>query len=345
MHGVEDRRRASRRSDSARTTRRRRRQRDLDAAGDERDPGAAGERRLGDRDAHLPGAAVADEADGVDGLARCRRRSRRRGGPRGRRRAAARRAAGGRARIGLADRAVRRPPPTTASTMSRQLREPADARLARGERTRPRARRSGSRSRRGAGRRWSRVAGCVHMSPSIAGATTTGARVARHGRGDGVAGEPVGHRPQPARGRRRDDERVGGVGDHDVADPLVGQQRERRRSRPGGGERAAKVSGPTKRCAEGVSMTTTSAPSARSRRSSSTALYAAIEPRHAERDEPASRRPAAAVPSSVTAAPSSTGGPPLTSAWRIARPRSVRSGSMASTPSRPGPTAPPRGRR
>ena len=64
------------------------------------------------------------------------------------------------------------------------------------------------------------------MSPSIAGATTTGADDARHGGGHDVPGEAVGHRPQPVRGRRRDDDRIGGVGDHDVADPAVREQVE-----------------------------------------------------------------------------------------------------------------------
>ena len=43
-------------------------QRDLDAARDDRHARPAGEGRLGDRDAHPAGAAVADEPDGVDGL-------------------------------------------------------------------------------------------------------------------------------------------------------------------------------------------------------------------------------------------------------------------------------------
>ena len=45
-------------------------------------------------------------------------------------------------------------------------------------------------------------------------------------RGHDVAGQPAGHGAQPVRGRRGDDDRVGGVGDDDVADPPVGQQRE-----------------------------------------------------------------------------------------------------------------------
>ena len=69
-----------------------------------------------------------------------------------------------------------------------------------------------------------RVAGWAYISPSIAGATTTGARGREAGGGDGVAGEAGRHRRQPVGGRRGDDDRVGAVGDDDVADPLVGEQ-------------------------------------------------------------------------------------------------------------------------
>ena len=64
------------------------------------------------------------------------------------------------------------------------------------------------------------------MSPSIAGATTTGADVARTGRGHDVAGQAVGHRAEPVRRRRRHDDRVGRVADDDVADPAVRQEVE-----------------------------------------------------------------------------------------------------------------------
>ncbi len=70
---------------------------------------------------------------------------------------------------------------------------------------------------------------------------------------------------------RRDDDGVGGVGHHDVPDPAVRQQVEQV-GLDGWRDSAANVSGPTKRAADGVSMTDTSAPSARSARSSSTAL-------------------------------------------------------------------------
>ena len=92
------------------------------------------------------------------------------------------------------------------------------------ERARSRARRSCSRIVAQPGdvaRAWP---GGVHMSPSIAGATTTGAPGREAGGGHDVAGQAVGHRPEPVRGGRRDDDRVGRVADDDVADPAVGQQ-------------------------------------------------------------------------------------------------------------------------
>ena len=49
-------------------------ERHLDGRGDERDPCAARERRLGERDAHLPGRAVADVADRDRSARGCRRR-------------------------------------------------------------------------------------------------------------------------------------------------------------------------------------------------------------------------------------------------------------------------------
>ena len=199
--GVDDGVAHRRRSTPRWTTARRGRQRDLDPARDDRDPRAAVERRLRDRDAHPPGAAVADEPDGVDGLRRPARAhddvaalqvaAR---GPR-RRPAAARRdraARTGRVAdrrdhgvddVRRAPRAGRRPtaPTRAAPTPARTIRYPKSPR---------------SRST------LSRVAGCVHMSPSIAGATTTGADGREAGRGHGVGRDPVGHRAQPA-GRRR----------------------------------------------------------------------------------------------------------------------------------------------
>ena len=45
-------------------------------------------------------------------------------------------------------------------------------------------------------------------------------------RRDRVAGEAVGHRPEPVRRRRGNDDRVGGVGNDDMADPAVRQEGE-----------------------------------------------------------------------------------------------------------------------
>ena len=98
---------------------------------------------------------------------------------------------------------------------------------------------------------------------------------------------------------------------------------------------AANVSGPTNRVADGVSRTTTSAPSARRQPEQLDRLVGGDRAGDAERDEPAReapgrrRRPLRRVIGS----PSSSGSPPATSAWRIARPLRVRSGSIASTPS------------
>jgi hypothetical protein len=97
------------------------------------------------------------------------------------------------------------------------------------------------------------------------------AEVARVVAVDDVAGKSTGHRAKPMRGRGRHDDRVSRVGDHDVPDPSVREQVQQigldrvareRRERQGTDERVA----------AGVSITATSAPSARSRRSSSTAL-------------------------------------------------------------------------
>ena len=84
-----------------------------------------------------------------------------------------------------------------------------------------------------------RVAEVVAQSGDVGPRRRVGPHVAVHRRrdddrgrrgedrgGHDVAGQPVGHRAQPVRGRRRDDDRVGAVGDDDVADPPVGQQLE-----------------------------------------------------------------------------------------------------------------------
>ena len=203
---------------------------DLDVGGDDRHPRAAIEGGLGDRRAHLAGRAVADEAHRVDRLA---------GAAGGDDDVAAgevgvagrfdERWAGG--RIRGTDRAIADGRHDGVDD-GRQLGQAPDARLARRERPGvgldDRCTRT-SRSRP----TFATVAGWVHMSPSIAGATTTGAEVARQRGGHDVAGQPVGHRAQPVRGRGRHDDRVGRVGDDDVADPPVGEQVEQRRSRPG----------------------------------------------------------------------------------------------------------------
>ena len=123
----------------------------------------------------------------------------------------------------------------------------------------------------------SRVAGWVHMSPSIAGATTTGALVARIAAVTASSAIPLAIAPSQR----------AVAGATTIASALSATTMCPIRwsgSSPstsvstGWRDRAAKVSGLTNRAADGVSMTTTSAPSAVSRRSSSTALYAAIEP-------------------------------------------------------------------
>ena len=64
------------------------------------------------------------------------------------------------------------------------------------------------------------------MSPSIAGATTTGADVARHVAVTTSPASPLAIAPSQCAVAGRDDDRVGRVGDDDVADPAVGQQVE-----------------------------------------------------------------------------------------------------------------------
>ena len=75
--------------------------------------------------------------------------------------------------------------------------------LARRERARPPARRSRSRSSRSRSM-FARVAGCAYISPSMAGATITGAVVARQVAVTTSSARPRGHGGQPARrGRAR----------------------------------------------------------------------------------------------------------------------------------------------
>ena len=267
-------------------------QRHVDAARDDRHPCPAREGRLRDRDAHPAGAPVADEPDGVDrfrraagadddvtpgevGLADVGDDRRPRGGVR----LADRPAADGR------DHRIDDP---------RQLREPAHALLAR-------------REAAGFGRDH-RVAEVALEPLDVVPGRAVRPHVAVHrrrehdrrrgreaGGRDRVVRDPVRHRAQPAGGRGGHDDRVGGVGDHDVPDPLVGEEPQHVRLDRVPRQRR-NVSGPTNVAADGVSITTTSAPSARSSRTSSTALYAAIEP-HTPRpmsrpsSRPVTRRP------------------------------------------------------
>ena len=115
------------------------------------------------------------------------------------------------------------------------------------------------------------------MSPSMAGATTTGAVARQAGGRDDVVGQTAGHRRQPARGGRRDQDQVGGVGGDDVRDALVGQQLERVGHRPAAGERLERER-PDECCAEWVMSACTSAPAVARARASSADLYAAMEP-------------------------------------------------------------------
>ena len=115
----------------------------------------------------------------------------------------------------------------------RQLDEPTHAHLAGGQGT---GRRIDDRvaelpQRRDVGP----VAGCAYMSPSMAGATTTGALVARQVAVMMSSARPFGHGRQPARRGRRDEDGVGRVRRHDVADAAVGLELQRvEHDRPAG---------------------------------------------------------------------------------------------------------------
>ena len=89
-----------------------------------------------------------------------------------------------------------------------QLGQPPDARLARGERP---ALRLDDRVAEVVAQpaTLARVAGCAHMSPSIAGATTTGAAMARQVAVTASPARPLAIAPEPVGGRGRDDDRVG----------------------------------------------------------------------------------------------------------------------------------------
>ena len=171
------------------------------------------------------------------------------------------------------------------------------------------------------------------MSPSIAGATTIGARRGEDRGGHDVPGEPVGHRAEPVRGRGRDHDRIGGVGDHDVADPPVGEQLEDVRL-----DRMARQRRERERADEPRR--------GRAEHHGDVGALGAQEPEQldglvggdragdAEGDEPTFEPTAGRRVREVRhGSPSSSRSPPATSAWRMARPLSVRSGSIASMPS------------
>ena len=115
--------------------------------------------------------------------------------------------------------------------MSRRLGQPAPARPGPTPAARPRARRSCSPTT-GSFSTFARVAGCAYISPSIAGATTTGADDARQVAVIDVVRETSGHRREPAGSGRRDEDQVGRIGSDDVRDALVGQELERVGHRP-----------------------------------------------------------------------------------------------------------------
>ena len=238
--------------------------------GDQGHGGPARQRRLGDRDAHLPGRAVADVADRVDRLARAaggdddlaadevglaRRRS----------------ASGGRA-AGFGWRTGRSGDRRDDGVDDRgQLGQPADAGLARRER---------------AGlRRHDRVAEGVAEARDVRDRRRVGPHVAVHrGRHDDrragarhaavttSPASPFAIAAEPVRRRRRDDDGVRRVGDDDVADPAVRQEVEHVASRRGGARAPRTTAARRIALRRGESSTTTSAPSAVRSRSSSTAL-------------------------------------------------------------------------
>jgi hypothetical protein len=115
------------------------------------------------------------------------------------------------------------------------------------------------------------------MSPSIAGATTTGAEVARQAALTTSPDSPLAIAASQCAV-------AGATTIASALSPMTmcpirpSGSRARTSVSTGWRDRAANERGPTKWVAAGVSITATSAPSARRRRSSSTALYAAIEP-------------------------------------------------------------------
>ena len=116
-----------------------------------------------------------------------------------------------------------------------------------------------------------RVAGCVHMSPSIAGATTTGADVARQAASTASSAIPPAIAPSQ-RAVAGATTMASAVSAITMCPIRWSGSRSRTSVSTGWRDSAWNVSGPTKRVADGVSMTTTSAPSAVRRLSSSTDL-------------------------------------------------------------------------
>ncbi len=115
------------------------------------------------------------------------------------------------------------------------------------------------------------VAGWVHMSPSIAGATTTGADVARHAAV--TASDEIPLAIAPSQRAVAGATTIASAVSATTMCPIRSSGSSPRTSvSTGCRDRAANVSGPTNVAADGVSITTTSAPSARRSRSSSTAL-------------------------------------------------------------------------
>ncbi len=170
------------------------------------------------------------------------------------------------------------------------------------------------------------------MSPSIAGATTTGADVARHVAVDDVAGQAVGHRARasarsPARRRSRRRCR-----------PMTmwpirpSGSRSRTSVSTGWRDSAANDSGPTKRVAGRRQHDRHVGALGAQQAEQLDGLVGGDRAGHAEPDQPA-RQPAGPPLDRRSRSPSSSGSPPPTSAWRMARPLSVSSGSIASMPS------------
>ena len=184
--------------------------------------GAACQRGLGDGDTHAPGRAIADEPDRVDGLGCATRRY---DDVPAREFATARR---------LDDR---RPESLVRCTNGlvpdgrddridepRQLGEPALADGARRERTHLWLHDPIAEAREGlhvGARGGVRVHVAVHRRRHDHGCCRREAC-----RGHHVVRESVGHRCQPTRGGRRDQDGVRRVGGHDVTDAPVGQQLE-----------------------------------------------------------------------------------------------------------------------